>query len=344
MWTIYKILLPLAVLYVAEGAVFKGQNLTDPNAGICHLEVPTIDILPPDQRHGVIPKGNGTRAGFSKIQICCSGWKLKPHTAFRCEPICDNGCNNGNCTAPNVCVCHKNYIKSPIDSECIPTCPVGCLNGICSRGGQCSCNNGYTLDPKGQMCLPVCANGCGIGGECVAPETCQCKPGFEKSVKGLCEYYCEGGCIGGDCIGPNQCQCRPGFSKIGDSCQASCPRGCRNGICAGPNKCECQSGWTLDPSGTACFGHCDPPCLNGECSAPGTCTCKPGYIKDPFNPAGNRCVAHCPGGCENGQCSSPNFCICNIGYIKDKGTSKCVRRVRRSSFHPELIYPVKANH
>lgn len=110
------------------------------------------------------------------ISICCSGWRIKPHTAFHCEPVCDDGCVNGNCTAPNVCVCHPGYIRD-LDNNCIPTCPKGCLNGVCTLQGKCSCTAGYRLDPKGEFCVPYCSGGCGTGGNCTAPETCSCKPG-----------------------------------------------------------------------------------------------------------------------------------------------------------------------
>lgn len=120
---------------------------------------------------------NQTRAGYSTIRICCSGYRLQDHSAFHCIPDCGDLCDNGNCTAPGVCECKKGYIKDN-QGRCVPTCPIGCLNGVCNLNKVCSCNNGYTLDPSGQMCLPVCHGGCGIGGECKAPEVCECKPGY----------------------------------------------------------------------------------------------------------------------------------------------------------------------
>ncbi|XP_017769415.1 PREDICTED: von Willebrand factor D and EGF domain-containing protein-like [Nicrophorus vespilloides] len=324
---------------VTYGAVLKNQTTADhhhvSSKGICHLEVPTIDLIHEDERTGKIPAGNGSRAGYSKIQICCSGYQLLNHSAFFCVPVCDNGCENGNCTAPNVCECKKGYIKDP-SGQCVPTCPIGCLNGVCSVSKVCSCNTGYTLDPTGEMCLPICKGGCGIGGECVAPETCKCKPGFEKSVRGICEYHCDGGCEGGDCVGPNKCVCRPGFERKDGACRAMCVGGCRNGDCVGPNKCECKFGWKLDKSGTECQAHCDQPCLNGICSAPNQCTCKTGYAKDPQK--SNRCLAHCKDGCPNGVCSAPNFCLCNPGYTKQsKGSNVCIKRERRYAIRYDLI-------
>lgn len=35
-----------------------------------------------------------TRQGYSKIEVCCSGYSRTPHTYLHCEPQCD-GCENG---------------------------------------------------------------------------------------------------------------------------------------------------------------------------------------------------------------------------------------------------------
>lgn len=116
-----------------------------------------------------------TRPGLSKIEVCCSGWTRKPHSHYECEPICDNGCENGNCTAPNVCTCHRGFFKQ--GDKCLPTCPIGCLNGVCTNLGVCSCNSGFQPSSDGKYCVPFCAGGCGIGGECVGGDRCKCKPG-----------------------------------------------------------------------------------------------------------------------------------------------------------------------
>uniref|UniRef100_A0A1Y1L313 EGF-like domain-containing protein n=1 Tax=Photinus pyralis TaxID=7054 RepID=A0A1Y1L313_PHOPY len=317
--------------------VGAAKKLPPRGPGICNLEVPTIDLLTEADRRGPIPAGNGTKPGHSIISICCSGWKPKPHVANKCEPICDNGCVNGNCTAPNVCVCLPGYVRD-LGNNCIPTCPKGCVHGVCTLQGTCSCSAGYTLDLKGQFCIPICTGGCGAGGNCTAPNVCSCKPGYKKVLAtGKCDFNCEGGCPSGThCVGPNECSCPAGFIKRNNACEAQCPRGCLNGLCTGPNQCTCPSGWTLDLTGTSCQAHCTQPCLNGDCTGPNVCTCKTGYIKDPSTPAGNRCVAHCPGGCLNGQCSGPNLCICNPGFIKNQGTNTCIRRMRRE-LHMELI-------
>lgn len=321
-----------------QSAIVPTTNYTQKKTGICHLEVPTIDLIDESERNGPIPQGNGTRPGFSTIQICCSGYTLQPHTAHHCIPVCANGCEHGNCTAPNICECHRGYVKDLV-GECVPTCPLGCAHGVCTSSGLCSCNAGYELEPiKRQFCSPVCRNGCGAGGVCSGPEVCECKPGLQKSPRGICEQHCDLPCLNGECVGSNECSCRPGFKLQPDrkSCVAECSGGCKNGICAGPNRCTCSEGWTLDKAGTSCSPHCDQPCLNGECTGPNECACKTGYIKENFSKT--RCVAHCPGGCENGTCSGPNFCICNIGYVKQaKGSNVCIKRERRSAIRYDLI-------
>ncbi|XP_066253747.1 epidermal growth factor-like protein [Euwallacea similis] len=313
-------------------------------AGVCVLEVPTIDIIAPEDRiKSEVPRGNGSRPDLTKIEICCSGYERIPHTFIHCKPICDKGCENGNCTAPNVCTCKRNYIKLTTgdQNKCIPTCPEGCLNGVCTNNGECNCNYGYSHSPDRKYCIAVCSGGCGSGGQCIGPETCTCSPGFHVNRDtNKCEHFCEGGCGQGTCIGPNRCSCHGGYVLKENRCVAECPRGCTNGVCSAPNTCTCSQGWTLDKSGTICQPHCSSPCLNGDCVAPERCACKKGYI-EAAGSAGHKCVAYCPDGCENGVCSAPNFCICNQGFMKEfKGSNRCVRRVRRSSLtdlHWELI-------
>ncbi|CAH1155107.1 unnamed protein product [Phaedon cochleariae] len=304
--------------------------------GVCTLEVPTIDLLTPEDRRNGVPHGNGSRNGYSKIDICCSGYERLPHTHLQCVPVCD-GCENGNCTSPGVCECKRGYILE--EGSCIPTCPIGCLNGVCTNRGQCSCNAGNELSRNGKYCLPHCTGGCGLGGKCVGPEVCACEQGFSLDPRSnKCGYHCEGGCGQGTCIAPNQCSCSPGYKIVGHTCVPDCPRGCQNGECTAPNKCSCKPGWTLDNAGSVCTPHCSQVCLNGDCIAPETCACKKGYTEAPGAIRSQKCVAHCPGGCTNGICSAPNFCICNPGYVKEsKGSNVCVRRFKRSLMHLDLV-------
>lgn len=111
--------------------------------------------------------------------MCCSGYQRVAHSHNRCEPICDNGCVNGNCTAPNKCVCHADHILD-LAGNCVPTCPKACINGVCTLHGVCSCNVGFVLDETKKMCLPHCEGGCGQG-NCTEPNICSCHTGFNKN-------------------------------------------------------------------------------------------------------------------------------------------------------------------
>ncbi|KAK5649881.1 hypothetical protein RI129_000910 [Pyrocoelia pectoralis] len=238
--------------------IAAAKKLPPRGPGICMLEVPTVDLLSEADRRGPIPPGNGVI-----IHICCSGWKPKPHVANKCEPVCDNGCVNGNC------------------NNCIPTCPKGCLHGVCTLQGTCSCSAGFTLDLKGQFCIPICLGGCGMGGNCTAPNVCSCKPGFKKNVAtSKCEYNCEGGCPSGThCIGPNECSCPSGFIKRNNACEAQCPRGCLNGLYLTGTSCQahcsqpCLNGECTGPN--VCVAYCPNGCLNGQCASPNLCICNP---------------------------------------------------------------------
>ncbi|KAJ8961532.1 hypothetical protein NQ318_014783 [Aromia moschata] len=322
----------------ADGASFDHRPVNKSRKGICTIEVPTIDLISPEDRRGVIPRGNGSREGYSRIEICCSGWTRASHSYYECVAVCENGCENGNCTAPNVCECKRGFIKLH-NNTCIPTCPIGCLHGVCTNTGLCSCNAGYLLSQDGKYCTPHCTGGCGTGGTCVGPESCACSKGFSiNRDTNKCGYHCEGGCGEGTCIGPNKCSCKPGYKIQANTCTPECPKGCTNGQCTAPNRCTCKPGWNLNPAGSACVPQCSKPCLNADCVAPNKCACKNGYVPASGSENDNKCVAFCPDGCPNGVCSAPNFCICNPGFVKEfKGSNVCVRRVRRSAMHFELI-------
>ncbi|KAJ8978212.1 hypothetical protein NQ317_002032 [Molorchus minor] len=324
------VVLCLSTEFISAQVLLAPHRVNNTRRGVCTIEVPTLDILSPEDRRGVIPRGNGSRKATPKLIYAALGG-LGCRTATECQPFCENGCENGNCTAPNVCECRRGYIKLQ-NNTCIPTCPIGCLHGVCTNTGICSCNSGYLLSPDGKYCTPTVQ-------EAADKREPAWDLNFVNAVKetNKCGYHCEGGCGEGTCVGPNRCSCKPGYKIVQNTCAPDCPKGCTNGQCTAPNRCTCPPGWNLDGAGSSCIPHCTQPCLNADCVAPNRCACKKGYTEAPGS-GGGKCVAYCPDGCPNGVCSAPNFCICNPGYIKEfKGSNVCVRRLRRSVMHFDLI-------
>ncbi|ALC39580.1 nimB2 [Drosophila busckii] len=302
-----------------ETALFINKTRSAMASGVCYKEVPTASLLHGNRENY---EGNGTTPDMSRIQICCDGYERNPHIYRRCEPICDDDCPNGICTAPNTCVCMPGHVRT-VEGKCISTCPLGCGNGVCDEQNECRCREGYSLDPVSRKyCQPECKPGC-ANGRCVAPNKCDCLQGYRRGADGACLAVCEH-CENGQCTAPGHCSCHAGFLKLEGRCEPICEQPCKNGgRCIAPNTCECPAGYDWDRKSAQCVPHCDLPCLNGNCIGQNRCECKPGYILDEQRP--NVCQAHCPQGCHNGFCSAPNFCICKPGFIKSgiKGRQGC---------------------
>lgn len=164
--------------------------------------------------------GNGTTPELSRIQVCCKGYERNAHIFRICDPICDDGCPNGICTAPNTCVCIPGHVRT-VEGKCISTCPLGCGNGVCDEQNECRCREGYTLDPVSRKyCVPHCDPGCG-NGRCVAPNKCACLQGYRPNADGSCTPVCEN-CDNGECTAPGQCTCRTGYLNVEGRCDPIC--------------------------------------------------------------------------------------------------------------------------
>ncbi|XP_013187402.1 putative uncharacterized protein DDB_G0282499 [Amyelois transitella] len=205
--------------------------------GVCYIEIPTAQLVQ-DQNH--VPAGNGSRPELSRIRSCCHGYARNIHDFMVCEPVCSKGCINSLCVAPETCQCYPDYVKNSA-GFCTATCPIGCQNGRCS-GGECICNSGYKLDSESKYCVPSCKDGCGGSGNCTAPNTCTCQPGYQSTPEGSCKASCEH-CENGECVAPNRCNCRTGYSKDPQGkCKPQCTPACRsNTNCIAPNVCSAPS-------------------------------------------------------------------------------------------------------
>ena len=56
------------------------------------------------------------------------------------EPICSHGCVNGECKAPNYCVCELGW-EGHNCSDCVQY--PGCQHGHCNKPFECKCDPGW---------------------------------------------------------------------------------------------------------------------------------------------------------------------------------------------------------
>uniref|UniRef100_A0A2R9B7S2 Platelet endothelial aggregation receptor 1 n=1 Tax=Pan paniscus TaxID=9597 RepID=A0A2R9B7S2_PANPA len=189
------------------------------------------------------------------------------------------------------------------------------------------------------FCVPLCAQEC-VHGRCVAPNQCQCVPGWRGDD---CSSECAPGMWGPQCDKP--CSCGNNSSCDPKSGVCSCPSGLQPPNCFQPCtpgyygpacqfRCQCH-GAPCDPQTGACFcpaertgPSCDVSCSQGTSGffCPSTHPCQNGGVfQTPQGscscPLGTICSLPCPEGFHGPNCSQE--CRCHNGGLCDRFTGQC---------------------
>ncbi|XP_066945387.1 uncharacterized protein [Macrobrachium rosenbergii] len=219
-----------------------------------------------------------------------------------CLPTCNPPClNHGKCIDVNVCHCTKpytgEYCQDLDEGHCWDEPPsfenaytvynssraaVTCKDGYVTQTTEpqlfLECSDGdWKLPPSTEepICLPSCVPPCDNGGECVAPNTCECTPEFYGA---LCEKK--------RC--PTVPEAAPNSYVSTDtrgSALVSCFEGyiMNTGTNEVPMKCLEGEWLTVEPQprtveSLECRPFCAQMCLNGgTCTAPNLCDCPEGF-------------------------------------------------------------------
>lgn len=173
------------------------------------------------------------------------------------------------------------------------------------------------------ICEPICSQDCGHG-RCIAPEICQCDPGYAKRwPMGTCDPHCPQKCVNSHCEGAGKCRCYEGFQLRQNSstiCDPVCSPSCQNATCVEPDTCACLPGYEDTKVKYQCVPACRPRCENGRCTAPGRCDCDAGHaVTNASEP--HSCRPQCREQCINAECLAPEKCVCLPGYRLLSGSS-----------------------
>ncbi|XP_068631467.1 von Willebrand factor D and EGF domain-containing protein-like [Battus philenor] len=280
--------------------------------------------------------------------MCCEDWKFD-FASKKCVFYCRLGCDRGKCVGPNKCSCEPPHVL--VNDKCVePVCEQPCVNAKCAVNNTCICDSGFEkinsthCAPKCKpgyerpctdscdslddpfTCLPKCEYDC-INGDCVEPNVCKCKEGYQNETEWSCTPICDA-CLNGDCIAPHDCRCHDGFKNESGVCSPICKQPCTNGFCSAPDICSCNPGYKeqigVDGS-IKCEPICTESCDNGFCESPENCACLPGYFI--ANTSRFTCYKECDGPCDNGVCTVNGVCECDHDFKLESGT--CVSIVQK---------------
>ncbi|XP_035723356.1 uncharacterized protein LOC118442172 [Vespa mandarinia] len=186
--------------------------------------------------------------GYGKIwvQVIPGNIHNYPCTSI-CKKICDL---NGNCNAPDNCICNNTYHNTNIQGKyiCQPFCDINCEHGTCETPSVCTYDEGYKKNEEGRCVNAICHSSC-INGTCTKPNVCTCYEGFLLRNETICEPLCENSCLNGTCKATNTCRCNKSYFEIKNNnisaCALMCSQNCsEHGTCFdGRNSCSCFFGW-----------------------------------------------------------------------------------------------------
>lgn len=258
-------------------AIYCEAALTVGDEGVCVRNTTTTKL----NRYRIREKHQNL------VVYCCSGWyydvktvgcKRTVDNAYTEAVICEDPCFNAKCTHNNTCECDTGHRRIN-QTHCASECPAQFINDPHTL--NCTCEPGYSQDPNNDAkCLPICEKNC-ENGVCIAPNKCECIPGYEEVDSWRCKPKCSE-CENGECQSPDVCICNEGYNLNNRSkCTPICRDGCINGICSAPNECQCEDGYRNNSTVPhICYKPCNSVCNYGTCNVHGECICELGFELD----------------------------------------------------------------
>ncbi|KAI4829144.1 hypothetical protein KUCAC02_023205 [Chaenocephalus aceratus] len=240
-----------------------------PGGHLCHCPAPLllhsdnhtcINVTSCKLRNGGCEHVCSVRAEGQIRCSCTAGWKLGDDQRScvdvnECGDFTNGGCEQLCVNHPGAfhCSCRGGYeVQTDDRTKCKPVCNTQCQNyGVCVAPNSCDCPPGY----PGLGCSASCSPPCAHGGTCMRWNKCLCPPGWKGAGchTAVCELPCANG---GRCVGPETCQCPSDYTG------PQCLLRENGGRCVDVNKCICVGGW----QGARCQiepVQCHKPCKNG---------------------------------------------------------------------------------